>query len=66
MKKKGGGKACYRNVGDCIEGDAIRVVSQRQDKWKILQKSSQHKGRSCVVRKDAKATILKTYTNLQK
>jgi len=61
MKKKG----CYRNVGDCIEGYSIRVVSQKQGKWKLLQKSNQHKGRFCVVRKDAKATLLKSYTNLQ-
>lgn len=62
MKKK----VCYRNVGDCIEGDSIRVESQKQGKWVLIQKSKQHKGKRCVIKKNAKATIIKSYTNLQK
>jgi len=63
MKKK---KECYRNVGDCIEGHSIRVESQKQSRWKLFQKSKQHRAKRCVIKKDAKATILKSYTNIQK
>jgi hypothetical protein len=63
MKKK---TPCYRNVGACIEGDPIRVKCQAKGKWKMIQKSNQHRGSYCIIKKDAKATILKSYTNLQK
>jgi len=60
-------KKCYRNVGDCIEGDSIRVECQKPGKkWKLFQKSNQHRGMRCVVKKDAKAIIIKQYKNLQK
>jgi len=62
MKKK----TCYRNIGDCIEGDSIRVESQIQKQWRLVQKSKQHKAKRCIIKKDAKATIIKSYTNLQK
>jgi len=64
MKNK---KNCCRNVGDCIEGDSIRIECQKPDKqWRLFQKSKQHRAMRCIVKKDAKATIIKSYKNLQK
>ena len=65
MKKKEKTK-CYRNVGDCIVGDQIYVECRKPDKWKLIRRTGQHQGSVCTVKKDAKATILKAYTNIQK
>ncbi len=58
-------KKCYRNIGDCIEGDQIRVECMKVGKWKLIRKSGQHKGQLCKAEKDARATILRTYTNIK-
>jgi hypothetical protein len=65
MKKKAKIE-CYRNVGDCIAGDQIRVECRTPGKWKLYRRTGQHQGSVCIVKKDAKATILKSYTNIQK
>jgi hypothetical protein len=64
MKKKGKIKY-YRNVGDSIAGDQIRVECRKPGKWKLFRRTGQHQGQVCKVEKDAKATILKAYTNIQ-
>jgi hypothetical protein len=56
----------YRNEGDSIAGDQIYVVCMKPDQWKLIQRSGQHKGSCCVAKKDAKARILKAYTNIKK
>lgn len=57
---------CYQDFGDCIEGDSIRVECRKYTKWKLFRKSKQHKGSTCKISKNAKATILKSYTNVEK
>ena len=56
----------YRNKGDSVSGDIIRVECRDPDKWKLFQMSGQHKGWRCIARKNAKAEILKAYTNVKK
>lgn len=53
----------YRNVGDCIAGDQIRVEYRKPGDWN--RRTGQHQGHVCKAEKDAKATILKAYTNIQ-
>lgn len=57
--------ADYYNKGDTIRGDSIRIECRDHGKWNLFQMSSQHKGSVCVARKNAKATIMKTYTNVK-
>jgi len=52
-------------IGDTIEGDVIYVECRKYSKWKLFQMSSQHKGSRCQIEKNAKARIVKSYTNLQ-
>ena len=66
MKKKVKKKVCYRNVGDCIEGDSIRVESRIQTQWKLFRMTNTHQGKRCVIKKNAKATIIRSFTNIQK
>ena len=57
---------CERKEGACIEGDKIRVQCMKSGKWKVASRSHQHKGHFCVAEKDAKAFILKSYTNIKR
>jgi hypothetical protein len=57
--------ADYTNPGDSIRGDSIRVQGRKYSKWQLFQMSKQHKGSFCIVEKNAKATILKAYTNIR-
>jgi len=59
-------KDCYRDEGDCIEGDSIYIQCQDPQQWKLFRKSGQHRGRKCKAKKDAKAIILRSYTNIRK
>ena len=65
MKKKAKIK-CYRNVGDSVAGDLIRVECRKPGDWKLYRRTGQHQGHFYTAKKDAKATILKSYTNIQK
>ena len=58
-------KPCYRKEYDCIEGDAIRIECRKPRKWKKFNMSGTHKGSACTAYKNAKATILKSYTNVK-
>ena len=69
-KRKKGQKAvfknCLQNKNDCIAGDTIYIECQKPNKkWTLITKSNQHKGSSCTARRDAKAVILKSYTNVK-
>jgi len=55
----------YRNVGDMVCGDTIKVECRDPGKWKLIQMSGQHKGSICIAKKNAKATIVKSYTNVK-
>jgi hypothetical protein len=57
---------CRREVDACIEGDTIYAECRKPDKWLLIRKSGQHKGMCGTFRKDAKAIILKSYTNVKK
>lgn len=59
-------RTCYRNVGDCLEGDSIHVECRSPGKWNLYRMTGQHKGWKCKIQKNAKAIILKTYTNVKK
>lgn len=56
----------YRQQDDSIAGDQIFVRCMKPEQWRLFQKSGQHKGSCCVAKKDAKAKILKAYTNIKK
>jgi hypothetical protein len=58
-------KNCLRNANDCIVGDSIYIVCQKPQNWALITKSSQHKGQCCTAKKDAKAIILRSYTNVK-
>ncbi|RLB35555.1 MAG: hypothetical protein DRH20_10905 [Deltaproteobacteria bacterium] len=65
MSKKGRKfKNCSRKPYDCIEGDHIYIQCNAPGKWKVFRKSGQHKGQACDAKKDAKAILLKSYTNI--
>ena len=53
----------YTNVGDQVAGDQLRIECRTVGKWKLKHKSGNHKGSFCTIKKDAKATIEKAYTN---
>lgn len=55
-----------RSKGDCIAGDAIKIECRKPGKWTLFNMSGKHKGAVCVAEKNAKATILKEYTNIRK
>ena len=59
-------KNYHRKAGSCIEGDKIYVQCNQPKKWKVFPKSQQHRGSFCKAEKDAKAIILRTYTNIKK
>jgi hypothetical protein len=61
-KKK---KSCLQEVGDCVQGDSVRVECRKPADWKLFRMTEQHKGWRCVAKKNAKATILKKYTNVK-
>jgi hypothetical protein len=56
----------YREKGDALSGDHIFVRCQKPGKWTLYQKSNQHKGSYCLLKKDAYAIIEKAYTNIEK
>jgi len=56
---------CYRNIGDCVKGDSLRIECRSIGKWKLFQYSGNHKGSRCTVKRNAKATILQSYTNVK-
>jgi len=58
-------KDCRREEGACIEGDTIYVQCQKPGKWTLFRKSEQHRGSHCKADKDAKAVLLKKYTNIR-
>ena len=57
-------KNCQRKAQACIEGDIIYIECRTTGKWKKLQMSGQHNGRWCKAKKNAKAIILQSYTNV--
>jgi hypothetical protein len=59
-------KNCRRKPNDCIEGDQIYIQCQQPGKWQLFKKSEQHRGHKCKAKKDAKAIILRSYTNIKK
>ena len=64
MKKKTKAK-CYRNVGDSVAGDQIRVECRKPGDWNLFKMSGQHNGWKCTAKKNAKATVLRSYTNIK-
>lgn len=61
-----GKRPCYRNAGDCIEGDQIYVRAMKPGKWVLIRKSNQHNAMKCIAKKDAKAELIRAYTNVKK
>lgn len=59
-------KNCMQKPDDCIEGDSIYVQCQKPGPWRLIRKSTQHRGQNCTARKDAKAIILRSYKNVKK
>lgn len=53
-----------RHPGDNIAGDRLDIQCQKRGKWKLFGKSGQHKGSQTTAEKDARATIVKSYTNV--
>ncbi len=58
-------KPCLRAPGDCIEGDSIYVECRKKGKWKLFRMSGQHQGVQCTAKTNAKAVILRKYTNIK-
>lgn len=58
-------KNCQRNAKDCIVGDTIYIECRKPGSWNLFQMSGQHRGSCCSAKKNAKAIILKTYTNIR-
>lgn len=56
---------CLRDPGNCIEGDSIHVQCRKKGKWKLFRMSGQDKGMQCIAKKNAKAIILRKYTNIK-
>ena len=50
--------AVYRNEGDTISGDAIRVECRDPGKWQLFQMSGKHKGSYCLAGKTRKLSFL--------
>jgi len=59
-------KPCRRELDDCIEGDQILIECRTYGKWDLFQKSGNHKGSRCIIKKNASARILKPFTNVKK
>jgi hypothetical protein len=55
---------CSQDVDDCIAGDSLYIECMKPGQWNLIKKSNRHKGSACTAKKDAKAIILKKYTNL--
>lgn len=58
-------KPCLREPDDCVQGDRLHIQCRKPGKWKLFQMSGDHKGKRCKVEKNAKAKVLKKYTNIQ-
>lgn len=56
---------CYREKGSCIEGDGIYIECRSPDDWRLFRMSNTHQGQYCKATKNAKAIILKPYTNIR-
>ena len=54
----------HTEKGDSIAGDHIRVTCRKKGAWTEIRKSGQHNGHQCEAKKDAKAEIVKAYTNV--
>lgn len=52
-----------KNTG--IQGDHIYITCQKPGKWILFRKSEKHRAKECHAQKDAKAIILKPYTNVK-
>lgn len=67
MKEKAIFRNCVRDKNACIEGDSIYVECRKPPKkWILKQMSGRHKGSSATINKNAKAIILKSYTNVER
>jgi hypothetical protein len=67
MKKQAKLKDCVHDKNACIEGDSIYVECRKiPTKWDLMQMSGQHKGSCATIKKNAKAIILKSYTNVER
>jgi len=58
-------KNCSRKANDCIEGDTVYIECRKPGVWKLFRMSTQHHGNCCKARMNAKAIILKSYTNVK-
>lgn len=56
---------CYQEVNDCVKGDKLRIVCRKKNNWKKRRHTGQHNAQVCVVEKNAKATIVRAYTNVK-
>lgn len=65
MKPEKPKRKCGRDVGACVEGDSIYVECRKPGKWTLLRRTGQHQGHACKARKHAKATLLRSYTNIK-
>jgi hypothetical protein len=54
---------CSRKENACIEGDAIYIECRKPDDWRLFRMTNNHNGHRCKAKKNAKAILLKTYTN---
>ncbi|MFH1758382.1 MAG: hypothetical protein ABH969_10080 [Pseudomonadota bacterium] len=65
-RKKNAGRV-FREQGDAIEGDHIRIYCRKPSSWKgKVRLSDSHHYFMADARKNAQAIILSGYTNLQK
>ncbi len=65
MTDKYGFNNCGREEGDCIEGDQLLVVCRTPKPWKLDRITESHRGKRCIVQKNAKARVLRSYTNIR-
>ena len=64
-KKKKIFQNCRRKENDCIEGDSIYIECRKSGIWNLIRMSGQHHGNCCTAKMNAKAVILKSYTNVK-
>jgi len=58
-------KNCRRTEEDCIEGDQLLIVCRDPKDWRLDRITKSHKGQYCIARKNAKAKVLRSYTNIR-
>ncbi|KKK78154.1 hypothetical protein LCGC14_2846390 [marine sediment metagenome] len=58
-------KNCRRAEEDCIAGDQLLIVCMKPKDWQLDRITKSHRGKYCIARKNAKAKVLRSYTNVK-